>query len=118
VAEFEISVDISDVLKMFEDVGGDAVQRDINRITETYARKMAAEAADNAPVKTGALKNSLASSPRPSQDEDGVWEWGSDLPYATRQEFEHATKKAFVRKAIWNNEEQYREAVRTRLTKG
>lgn len=104
-------------LKKFQNMSGQQAIRDVDKITETYARKMASEAANNAPVDTGALKNSLASSPQPSK-QPHVWQWGSNLPYATRQEFEHRTRKAFVRKAIWNNEDAYKQAVLRRLTKG
>ena len=105
------------VMSKFEKMGGSQTISDVDRVTETYARKMASEAALNAPVKTGALKNSLASSPRPAP-EPHTWQWGSNLPYATRQEFEHRSRKAFVRKAIWNNEKAYKQAVVRRLTKG
>jgi hypothetical protein len=118
MTNFNVKVDgLGDVLKMFDQVGGKQAQADVNKITETYARKMASEAADNAPVKTGGLKNSLASSPQQS-NEPHTWQWGSDKPYATRQEYEHKTKKAFVRRAIWNNENDYVDAVKRRLTKG
>jgi hypothetical protein len=117
--EFNISAEgIADVLKMFDNVSANEAVRDIEKITETYARKMASEAADMAPVKTGRLKNSLAASPRKADDEELTWVWGSDLPYATRQEYEHKTKKAFVRKAIWSNENDYVDAVKRRITKG
>lgn len=117
--EFNVRVDgVSDVLKMFDSVSADEAVRDIEKITETYARKMARDAADMAPVKTGRLKNSLAASPRKAEDEELTWIWGSDLPYATRQEYEHRSKKAFVRKSIWNNRNKYRDAIERRLTKG
>lgn len=117
--EFNVRVDgVADVLKMFDSVSADEAVRDIEKITETYARKMASEAADMAPVKTGRLKNSLAASPRKAEDEELTWIWGSDLPYATRQEYEHKSKKGFVRKAIYGNVEKYRDAIERRLTKG
>lgn len=105
------------VMSKFEKMGGSQTISDVDRITETYARKMASEAALNAPVKTGALKNSLASSPRPAP-QPHTWQWGSDLDYAEVQEFTHKSRKAFVRKAIWNNEKAYKQAVVRRLTKG
>lgn len=109
---------IEDVLRRLDRQIGEAAIRDVDRITETYARKMAQESADMAPVKDGGLRGSLASSPEVSDDSDHVWEWGSDLPYANRQEYEHATHKGFARKAVWNNREDYRKAVKKRVTGG
>ena len=106
------------VLEKFAQMSGKETVEDIERITEAYARKMAGEAATLAPVKTGALKNSIAKSPRKVHGEDVVWEWGTDLPYGLRQEYEHRSRKGFVRKAIWNNRNKYRDAVRRRITKG
>lgn len=118
MANFNVKIDgLGDVLKMFDQVGGEQAQADVDKITEAYTRKMASESAEMAPVDTGALKNSLASSPRQAP-EPHTWQWGSDKEYATRQEYEHKTKKAFVRKAIWTNENDYVDAVKRRITKG
>lgn len=117
MARFTIEVDgLDNLLNRFDEIGGREVKDDVDLITETYARKMASEAAIDAPVDTGALKNSLAASPRPA--DDGYWEWGSHLPYAQRQEYEHKSRKAFVRKAIWNNEQKYKDAVKRRISEG
>lgn len=117
--EFNVRVEgVADVLKMFDSVSADEAIRDIEKITETNARKMARDAADMAPIKTGRLKNSLAASPRKAEDEELTWIWGSDVPYATRQEYEHKSKKGFVRKAIYGNVKEYRDAIERRLTKG
>lgn len=106
------------LLEMFAQMSDKEAVKDIERITEAYARKMAGEAATLAPIKTGALKNSIAKSPRKVHGEDVVWEWGTDLSYGLRQEYEHRTRKGFVRRAIWNNQRKYRDAVRRRITKG
>lgn len=103
-----IKVDTSDILRNIENYTAD-VQKDVQNITEAYTRKMANDSANNAPVDTGLLKNSLVSSPK--QVNDYLWEFGSELPYATRQEYENATKKAFVRNSIAVNEPLYRQAL-------
>lgn len=90
-------------------------QADIDGIAETYARKMAEESAAMAPVDLGGLRGSIASSPQESDDNIHIWEWGSNLPYATRMEYTHPTNKGFVRKAIWNNRQKYRDAVIKRI---
>lgn len=89
------------------------VDREIDKVAETYARKMASSAAVKAPRLHGFLANSLASSPQ--HESKGVWSWGSDLPYALRQEYEHATQKGFVRRTIWEYRSEYRQAVRLLL---
>lgn len=109
---------IEDVLRRLDRQIGEVAIRDVDRITETYARKMAEESAGLAPIDSGALRNSLASSPQQSEDSEHVWEYGSNLPYANRQEYEHATNKGFVRKSVWNNREDYRNAVKNRVTGG
>lgn len=104
---FNISVSgLDETLQMLND---EIATHEVGRVTETYARKIANDSANNAPVDTGALKGSLSSSPE--QEEETVWTVGSDLPYALRQEYEHASKKGFVRKAVWNNRDPYRNKI-------
>ena len=86
-----------------------------DKVTETYTRKMANESTEMAPVKTGDLRASIAASPE--KLDDALWQYGSDLPYAVIQEYTHATKKGFIRKAVWNNRTPYREALRREVTK-
>ncbi len=86
-----------------------------DKVTETYTRKMANESGKMAPVDTHALQNSIIASPE--KLDDALWQYGSDLPYANIQEYEHATKKGFIRKAVWNNREDYREALRREVAK-
>lgn len=107
---------VDDIIrKLNRHMGAQAIA-DVDKITEAYARSMANESAEMAPVKDGALRNSIASSPE--QIEEHVWQYGSNLPYAKRQEYEHKTNKAFIRKSIWNNRDKYRNAIKKRLTKG
>jgi len=92
-----------------------AAQYRADKVTETYTRKMANESAGNAPVKSGDLRTSIVASPR--RVSNAVWEYGSELPYAHRQEYEHASRKGFIRKAVWNNREAYRAALKREVTK-
>ena len=109
---------LDDVLRKLDKQLGQQAVDDLDKITEAYARKMANESAEMAPIKDGLLRNSIASSPQVSDDDTHVWEYGSNLPYATRQEYEHKTNKGFVRKAVWNNREKYRAAIKKRITRG
>lgn len=105
---------IDKVMRDFSRKGEQARQR-VDKVTETYTRKMANESAGMAPVDTGDLRASIAASPRRMQL--GTWEYGSELPYARRQEYEHKSKKGFIRKSVWNNRESYRNAIRKELSK-
>ncbi|MEH7246464.1 hypothetical protein V7114_06650 [Neobacillus niacini] len=101
---------LRDVLRTLE---SGPLKTDLDRITEAYTRKMANETSEAAPVDTGKLKNSFPPSVR--KDADVSWSYGSDVPYAKKQEYEHHTKKGFVRKTIWNNREPYRNKINERL---
>lgn len=84
-----------------------------DKITEAYARKMANDSAGMAPVDKGALQASIASSPKKLGP--ALWQYGSDLPYARRQEYEHKSKKGFIRKSVYTNESQYIERLKKEL---
>lgn len=92
-----------------------AAQYRADKVTETYARKMANESASMAPADSGDLRASIVASPR--RVSNAQWEYGSDLAYARRQEYEHKSKKGFIRKSVWNNRTAYREALRREVTK-
>ncbi|MHC8516774.1 hypothetical protein [Sporosarcina sp. ITBMC105] len=98
------------VMKQLAQKAGTQALQNADKITETYTRKMANESAAMAPVKSSDLRNSIAASPE--RVENGVWQYGSDLAYARRQEYEHKSQKGFIRRSVWNNREPYREAIR------
>lgn len=60
--------------------------------------RMMEGAHDNAPIESGALKQSILSSLR--KDGDMEYVFGTTLPYGRRQEYEHKSKKFFFRRAI------------------
>ncbi len=100
--------------RRFRQLGAEALIRS-DRVTETYARKMANESAGMAPVKDNILAPSIAASPK--RVKIAEWEYGSNVIYARRQEYEHATRKGFIRKAVWNNRAPYREALLREIMK-
>lgn len=111
---FKINVSgIEDVMRDFSQKSL-AAQYRADKVTETYARKMANESAELAPVESGDLRASIVASPE--RIGNAEWQYGSDLVYARRQEYEHASHKGFIRKSAWNNREAYREAVRREVT--
>ena len=102
------------VMKDFS-LKGIKAQGDADKVTETYTRKMANEAGRSAPVKSGDLRASIIASPY--RLKPATWEFGSDLVYARRQEYEHHSKKGFIRKAVWRNRNDYRKALKREVSK-
>ena len=78
-------------------------------------RKMANDAANRAPIETGALKASIRYSTR--RDGSMSYHFGSYLPYALRQEYEHKSKSPFLRQAYWDGIPETARAIRATLKK-
>ena len=112
-----MNVSVKGLDKVMRDfsVAGVKAQGNADKVTETYTRKMANDSADMAPVKSGDLRANLAASPH--RLKPAVWEYGGTLPYTRRQEYEHKTKKGFIRKSVWKNRNDYREALRREVSK-
>ena len=113
----KMNVKVQGVDKVINSFGlrGTKARMRADKVTETYTRKTANESGKMAPVDTGDLRASIIASPE--KLDDALWQYGSDLDYAVIQEYTHATKKGFIRKAVWNNREDYREALRREVTK-
>jgi len=105
---------LENVMRDFSEKGKRA-QGVADKVTETYTRKMANKSGEMAPVKYGDLRASIIASPR--RLKLGTWEYGSNLAYARRQEYEHASHKGFIRKSVWNNRTPYRDALRREVMK-
>ena len=115
MTKINISVQgLDSVMKDFS-LAGIKAQGAADKVTETYTRKMANNSADMAPVKSGDLRADLLASPRRLQP--GTWQYGGTLPYTRRQEYEHASKKGFIRKSVYNNRNDYREALKREVSK-
>src|SRR5690625_5172224 len=97
--------DLSDMTKK----GRQAAQK-ADKVTEKYARIMANDAGQGAPVKSGDLRANVIASP--SRLKLGERELGGTLAYARRPEYGHKTHKGFIRKAVWNNRKAYRDEMR------
>lgn len=108
------TVKIEGLASLISSLDANAIAQDIDQITEAYTRKMANESAESAPRDTGKLKNSITASVQ--KEAPLHWTYGSDLPYATRQEYEHRTKKGFIRNTIAKNEIPYRDKIAERLS--
>ncbi|WP_053070363.1 HK97 gp10 family phage protein [Alkalihalobacillus pseudalcaliphilus] len=109
----KMNVSIHGVSELIKKLDSGTLDRDIDRITEAYATKMANSSAEMAPVYRGFLRNSIIASVR--REKLMLWTWGSNLPYARRQEYEHVARKGFIRKAVWEHRQDYRDAIERRV---
>jgi hypothetical protein len=100
---------VDEVLARLGKQGAEALASQLDGEVERSVRTMANESADSAPYKSGKLAGSIP--PSVEQVSPMTWEFGSDVEYATQQEYEHATKKGFFRKSIWNNREPLRKGI-------
>lgn len=89
----------------------DAIDTDLG--VET--RKTAMDAADRAPVETGALQASIRFSTR--RDGEMKYHFGSYMPYALRQEYEHKSKSPFLRRAYWNSHPRIAKTIKATIIK-
>lgn len=112
-----VNVKVQGIDKVMNDFTqrGLAAQYRADKVTETYTRKMANEAGASAPVDTGDMRANILASPR--RVTNAVWEFGGTLAYTRRQEYEHSTKRGFIRKAVWKNRNDYRSALKREVTK-
>lgn len=112
-----INVKVQGIEKIMKDFSqrGLTAQYRADKVTETYTRKMANESGGMAPVDTGDLRASIIASPE--KLDDALWQYGSDLSYARKQEYENISNKGFIRKSVWNNRTPYREALKREVTK-
>lgn len=85
----------------------------IAEATERQAHESASKTASYAPRKTGALANSFPASVNEVSKTE--WEYGSELPYATIQEFTNRNHPAFVRKTIQEDTPAYNEKLKAAI---
>lgn len=91
---------VSGIKEIKNALGKDAANRLEEAIELDLAngsRKMAVDAAKDSPVDTGALRASILSSA--AREGKLTYYWGSRLPYALRQEYEHVPRKGWMRRS-------------------
>lgn len=80
----------------------DAIQKqlvqEVDKAVEKRALKMVNDTRRSAPVKTGKLRNSINIITQESKPMSRTY--GTNVIYARKQEYEHATKKAFFRNNV------------------
>ena len=73
----------------------------IGRALEEGIEDMAEDSYEMAPKDTTALANSIKASIM--QEAPLTWYYGSVMPYAQRQEYEHKSKKGYFRRSVNKN---------------
>jgi hypothetical protein len=101
---------VDEVLRSLGQVGAQRLAEEIDGIVERNVLTMVNDARTGAPRDTGKLANSIDIVDQETKPMERTF--GSDLPYAARQEYEHASKKGFMRKAIWNNRTPLRDEIK------
>lgn len=108
-----IKIQTFGVREALEKAGNDGAKRLVRKIdqdVERGVRQMANDSAEMAPVKSGRLAGSIPKTV--SKVSPMAWEYGSDVEYATRQEYEHKSRKGFFRKSVWTNWQKLRDKIR------
>lgn len=100
---------VDEVLRRLGEEGAREMVDKIDEVVERRTLMMVNDAKIGAPIDTGLLKNSIHLYGRQMKMSRV---FGSNVEYATKQEYTHATKKGFFRKAVWNHREKLREDVR------
>lgn len=100
---------LDEVLESLGERGGKRLAEEIDGIVEQVVFEMINDARTMTPRDTGKLANSIDMVDQDTKPMERTF--GSDVPYATRQEYEHATQKGFMRKAVWNNRTYLRDEI-------
>lgn len=92
------------------------VQTEVDNAVEKRALKVVNDIKTDAPRKTGKLANSFDIVDQYTKV--GQRAIGTEVEYATRQEYEHATKKGFVRNNITKHEALLQQDLQEAVNKG
>lgn len=105
---------LDEVFRKLGKDGANALANELDGIVESNALKIVNQARENAPRRDGFLKNSINIYGKKVKLVRTI---GSDRPYAQRQEYEHATKKGYFRKALWGSREPFRRDIQNAIKK-
>lgn len=112
----KFTVKATGVKEAIEKAGNpDELIKELDKTTERNTRLMANKASERAPVDTGRLASSIPASVE--KEQEMVWIFGSDVEYAQRQEYEHKSKKAFLRRSLWEGRTKFRGDIQKTIRK-
>lgn len=105
-------IEVKGVDKTMEVLSPKGFKLKADRIARETIYEIGLEAQRNAPVDTGLLSSTLTSHiQRSHKAPSGVWDLLQGTEYTKRQEFEHATKSAFIRNAVWKETPKFKQAL-------
>lgn len=78
------------------------LRKRVGNVIEEGVRDMAEDSYQMAPKDTTALAQSILTSVE--KEAPLTWYYGSTMPYAQRQEYEHKTKRGYFRRSIAKNQ--------------
>lgn len=107
-----INIDLQglrEVRNMTEEVRN-RLMDEVDAVTERRAMKLVNDARADAPRKTGKLANGLDIIDQ--HTEKGVRVIGTEVEYTQRQEYEHKTKKGFIRNNVNKHKPLYEQDIK------
>lgn len=83
-----------------------------DRVARESIYEIGLDAQRHAPVDTGLLSSTMTSQiERSSKAPSGVWDLLQGTEYTLVQEFEHSTKSAFIRNAVWKEGPKFKKSL-------
>jgi|SRR5690625_373420 len=91
-------------------------EEDADRLAQGSMVRIGTDAANNAPVKTGHLRNTMTSGIKRSViAPKGVWDLEQQTDYTLVQEFEHQSQRNFIANAVKAEEPRYNKVLGERF---
>lgn len=103
------------LLRMAGPAGAATMIKQIDEKTRQVTEETAKKSSERAPVDTGRLRDSIP----PTVEKLGkmTYQFGSDMPYAVRQEYEHVEHRGYFRRSLWEARDTYRGDLETIIKK-
>ncbi|EAC9719929.1 hypothetical protein LL50_05565 [Listeria monocytogenes] len=108
-----LKVNVKVNMSLTEKLNIDKFKDVVNEETERQLHESSSKTARYAPRKTGALANSFPASVEMVNELKG--QYGSDLDYATIQEFINQTRSGFVRKTVLEDTPAYKTKLKASI---
>jgi|SRR5690625_4424477 len=91
------------------------MHKDFDDLAENSMKRIQMGSFNKAPELTGFLKSNLVAEENRKRTEgipSGSWDLIDGTDYTLVQEFEHRSKKAFIRRSVWDEEPRFKKDVK------
>jgi hypothetical protein len=105
---------VEEVMKQLGKKAAEEMANELDEVVEKQSFETVNDVKANTPVDTGRLVNSIDVYEKPAKMARVI---GSPVEYATRQEYEHKSKKGFFRKALFKRRTLLRKEVEAIIQK-